>query len=157
MALSALDSFSRLKGLDGELLSTLLPTVLGPVSSAESLAQICAAASWAYKQPREAAEASQTVNLTKELEKTAWMSLSQAHREILNTLVKRLEYSKLQQLQVLRQKGQTSFQAWKMRGSAALTASLPLCVVPTLDHEMASVKGDLFTCSCPPTCRCWHV
>ena len=143
MALSALDSFSRLKGLDGELLSTLLPTVLGPVSSAEGLAQICAAASWAYKEPRKAAEASQTVNLTKELEKTAWMSLSQAHREILNTLVKRLEYSKLQQLQVLRQKGQTSFQAWKMRGSAALTASLPLCVVPTLDHEMASVKGDL--------------
>eukprot|EP00438_Fugacium_kawagutii_P002011 Skav208928 [mRNA] locus=scaffold787:154967:158509:- [translate_table: standard] len=154
VALSALNSFSALKRLDGEMLGCLLPRAIAQVPGPESVSQICAAASWGYGQAKKFQAAStptdskrdskrlnELTELTQDLELTpAWMSVSDAQEAILMTLFEQLQHCRWQQLQVLRQK----VQAPKRDAfDAALgSSSGPLCVVPTLGN-MASVKGDL--------------
>eukprot|EP00435_Cladocopium_sp_Y103_P058804 s276_g20.t1 len=149
MALSALDSFSKLKCLDEEVLGCLLPCVISTVPAAESLAQICAAASWGCRQKPEvrtkfqeqSQEEANMANMarTKDLTETQpLMSVSQAQNAILSTLVERLQHCRWQQLQVVRHKAQPSL-GWKRE---AASSQSPLCVVPT-SGQMGSVKGDL--------------
>ena len=151
MALSALDSFSKLKCLDEQALGCLLPCVISTVPAAESLAQICAAASWGCRQKPEvqtklqeqSEKEANVANMapTKDLIETQLlMSVSEAQNAILSTLVERLQHCRWHQLQVVRHKAQPSV-GWK-REAAQLSSQNPLCVVPTSGH-MGSVKGDL--------------
>ena len=128
MALSGLESFSKLKCLDGEILGCLLPYVLSTGPAAESVAQICAAASWAYRQKLEVQQMS---------DMSVSEALSDAQEAILSSVLERLQHCRWQQLQVLRAKrfDSSSF-------SSPQNCVDCVVVVPT-SGQMASVKGEL--------------
>ena len=112
-ALSALDSFSRLKSLDGELLAVLVPPSLQG-----SVSEICSAASWARSQL-------QNGGLTAPSEMPSAMSDSDALRSILSALRESLSNCKLQQLQLRSDR-----------------SSEPLCILPHKKGPTA-VRGRL--------------
>ena len=114
-ALCALDSFSQLKSLDGELLSVLVPPSLQG-----SLSETCAAASWARSQLE-----SGGLSLDAPPEMSRAMSDADALRSILSALRESLSNSKWQQLQLRSDRN-----------------SEPLCILPHKEGPSA-VRGRL--------------
>lgn len=151
LALSALESFSALNSLDGELLALLLPHALGP-SSLGNLAPICAAASWAASQAQfepikasgmHRSEAEDSMNQVATHVTKPSMSINAAQEVILQALEACLQKCKLPNVQVVAQ-GKQTLQGLDIKSAPNAQGPLcPLCVVPTLQGPPVSVRGEL--------------
>ena len=159
LALSALESFSKLNSLDGELLGLLVPHVVAQSkgsSAPGSLAQICGAAAWANAARRALESIGEELSPSKENREDestteirpvtgVWMSGMEAQKAIIDALEESFRHSRLERLQVVPHAKPPSAEGHGFDFRSQGTPQSPLCMVPSSQTGLppALVKGDL--------------